>query len=39
MELNAFLFDPTVPKIGHSRVGQAQFASTYLQVVSQVVAQ
>ena len=28
-----------MPKIGHSQVGQAQVASTYEQVVAQVVPQ
>ena len=30
MELNIFLFDTTVPRIGYSRVGQAQVASAYV---------
>ena len=35
MELNKLLFETIVSKIGHSRVGQAQVASKYVQVVSQ----
>ena len=30
MESDTLLFDPTKPKIGHSRVGQTQVASKYL---------
>ena len=32
---NKFLFDPTAMKIVHSRVGEAQVVSMYVQVVSQ----
>ena len=35
MDSNTFLFDPIVPKIGHIRVGQAQVASTHVQVLAQ----
>ena len=35
MELNTFLFDPTVPEIDHSRFGHAQVTSTYVQAVAQ----
>ena len=37
MDSNTFLFEPNVPKIGHSQVGNYQFSSTYAQVVSQQV--
>ena len=35
IEYNKYTFDPTKPKIGHSRVGQDQVAYMYVQVVSQ----
>ena len=35
MGSNTFLFDTTVPEIGNTRVGQAQVASTYVQLVAQ----
>ena len=30
MEYNTLLFEPSKPKISHSRVGQAQVMSTYV---------
>ena len=35
MESNTFLFDPIVPKMCHSQVGQDQVVSMYLKVVAQ----
>ena len=35
MELNTFLFESAVPKIGHDLVGQDKVAPTYVQVVAQ----
>ena len=35
IESNTFLFDPTVPKIGHSQVGQDQVVYTFVQVAAQ----
>ena len=35
MNSNTFLFDPTEPEIGHSRVGQDQVVSTYVHSVAQ----
>ena len=35
MKSNTLLFEPTELKIGHSRVGQAKFESTYVQLVAQ----
>ena len=35
MDSNTFLFEPTVPKTGHSRVCQYQVASTYVKGVAQ----
>ena len=34
MDSNTFLFEPIVPEMGHIWVGQAQVASTYVQVVA-----
>ena len=39
MDSKKLLFDTTVPIIGHSQVVQDQVASTYVQVLAQVVPQ
>ena len=39
MNSNAFWFNPANPKIGHSQVIQDQVVSTYVKVVSQLLAQ
>ena len=31
MDYNTLLFEPAIPKIGHSQVGKAQVMSTYIQ--------
>ena len=35
IESNTFLFDPAVPKLGHSQVGQDQVVYTFVQVAAQ----